>query len=431
MGAYCSPLHVLAQATSTSLDATPMNVSITGVDAGNKNTTEAFFNLTNLAPETNILSAKLSYVQSGTSTGQLKLINKYDFAVIDTKLLSSEGLVESIFFKDKVNEWVQNPSKNLGLFIQGSELANTAQINLLGLKLDITYELADTTAPTIANFTIIEMSSTSVSVAWQSDELTQATLEYGRTSLYGSTIAQDTFSFSGEVLVRELRAGSTYHFRLTLHDVADNETTSENKVLNLTQTSVQTSNASDQEMVSSDVLAAPRLLNAEYRQIEAGVFVIDLAWEASKSADIDGYILYRSAPDAGEMNEYKRLGRDTTRYSDEQILAGATYSYFVRGYKNKLITESSPTVSVSLPATDTGTIAGIDTHSSIASDKLALITASAGVVLFLCYIIFKRIESIRKQPHKTKLHNVLKDPEYYMNKFESTILQAKSGENLD
>lgn len=80
----------------------------------------------------------------------------------------------------------------------------------------------DTTAPTISDLTISEVSDTSVKITWTTDESADSVVEYGTTASYGSTKSDSTQTTSHLITLDSLSADTTYHYRVKSTDGSGN-----------------------------------------------------------------------------------------------------------------------------------------------------------------------------------------------------------------
>jgi hypothetical protein len=90
---------------------------------------------------------------------------------------------------------------------------------------------ADTTPPKISAISISNLTSTSVTISWRTDEKADSEVEYGFTTSYGLLSKYDTsLVVSHAVTVTALRPDATYHFRVLSRDAAGNLAASRDSV---------------------------------------------------------------------------------------------------------------------------------------------------------------------------------------------------------
>lgn len=83
----------------------------------------------------------------------------------------------------------------------------------------------DTTAPTISNVATTNVTSTSATITWTTDENSTSVVNYGLTNSYGASASSAANVTSHSVTFSNLSAGTTYHFRVSSTDAANNATT--------------------------------------------------------------------------------------------------------------------------------------------------------------------------------------------------------------
>jgi phosphodiesterase/alkaline phosphatase D-like protein len=86
---------------------------------------------------------------------------------------------------------------------------------------DFTFTTADTNAPTISGVVATDISATTTSIIWTSNEAATSLVEYGTTASYGSTTSHDTsLVASHRVRLTGLKSRTTYHYRVKSRDAA-------------------------------------------------------------------------------------------------------------------------------------------------------------------------------------------------------------------
>jgi uncharacterized delta-60 repeat protein len=86
-----------------------------------------------------------------------------------------------------------------------------------------TIPLADTTPPVISNVISSNISASSATISWDTNEATDSQIEYGTTASYASSTALDTsLVMHHSQILDGLAAGTTYHYRLKSKDAAGN-----------------------------------------------------------------------------------------------------------------------------------------------------------------------------------------------------------------
>lgn len=98
---------------------------------------------------------------------------------------------------------------------------------------------------------------------------------------------------------------------------------------------------------ASSSIVKPTNLKATYSESKAGV---ELTWTASATADIDGYIVFRSETQGKNHVQVGKTGKNGLTYLDQKSVAGKTYYYLVRAYKSSSQSASSNEAIVTVPA---------------------------------------------------------------------------------
>ena len=97
----------------------------------------------------------------------------------------------------------------------------------LAISNDFTFTTArDTQAPTISNITTTAITAKSAQIKWSTDELSDARIEYGTDSTaFTNSVLDTSFVTSHTVSLVNLKAYTTYYFRIIAHDLAGNQQT--------------------------------------------------------------------------------------------------------------------------------------------------------------------------------------------------------------
>ncbi|MCK5475193.1 MAG: fibronectin type III domain-containing protein, partial [Candidatus Pacebacteria bacterium] len=97
---------------------------------------------------------------------------------------------------------------------------------------------ADITPPIISNIEILNITSNSVQINFNTDENTTSYIEYGLTTSYGSQTETNTIGIMNyELEITGLSDNTTYNFKITSTDEASNTTQSTNQTFTTTQSS--------------------------------------------------------------------------------------------------------------------------------------------------------------------------------------------------
>jgi hypothetical protein len=86
---------------------------------------------------------------------------------------------------------------------------------------------ADKTAPIISDVSTSDITGSSASITWMTDEPATSQVEYGRTTSYGTiTTLDETLVTSHSLSLSELTPGTVYHYRVKSKDASENEAVS-------------------------------------------------------------------------------------------------------------------------------------------------------------------------------------------------------------
>lgn len=84
----------------------------------------------------------------------------------------------------------------------------------------------DTTAPIISNVQVINVSTSSATIVWDTNESSNSAVDYGLTTAYASgTVSDPGFVTSHSITLTNLSPGTIYHFQVSSSDAAANRAT--------------------------------------------------------------------------------------------------------------------------------------------------------------------------------------------------------------
>lgn len=109
-------------------------------------------------------------------------------------------------------------------------------------------------------------------------------------------------------------------------------------------TATDSSAATTPATTTTSSIEKPTQLKAEYSE------GAKLTWTASKTTDIDGYILFRSETTGKNYKKSGQTDKSTLIYTDKTAEAGKTYYYVARAYKGTGQSASSNEASLAIPA---------------------------------------------------------------------------------
>jgi hypothetical protein len=81
----------------------------------------------------------------------------------------------------------------------------------------------DISGPFIFNVAVSNITGSSATITWDTDENADSKVDYGLTSAYGSTVTDNSLVTSHSITLTGLSSGTTYHFRVRSADLAGNE----------------------------------------------------------------------------------------------------------------------------------------------------------------------------------------------------------------
>lgn len=407
--------------TIISIPFDPEDVSLQGRNKGSKLSAEISINLEELPPTAVVVNASMDYVQTGISAGLMRVLDKRSVSIVDSVALGQEGSKSTSRVDSLIQDWIKNPENNLGFIFQTSELEPDAEVGLGGLKLTLEYSVPDKTNPEITKLELAVINQSAVRLTWETNEPVVVFAEYGKTSNYDRKTEKSVeYKDSDVLLIEDLSSDLTYHLQFNATDTSGNTTRSQNMIF--------TTNSGDiSNQGSSSGLLAPRLLNSELRS-SSGRHVVDLAWSASGSEDIMGYLVYRNLGD-GPYSELSRLDKSVTRYSDTKAEPGALYNYYVVAYSGTEQSSKSPVITVEVPGSG---VLGLNTMFQEGNHTLAVFFMVSGLLILfgIFYFFRKKIQSNiaynEKLNRHQRLHNYLHDPEYYINGYEDAVIDKRS-----
>ncbi len=221
---------------------------------------------------------------------------------------------------------------------------------------DGTFTTSDVTAPQFSNITSTSVSTSSVTITWDTNELATRQVEYGLTTSYSaSTTLSTASSTSHSVTITGLTPATTYNYRVIGYDTSNNRANSSNNTFT-TQAAFAIQSATS--TVTSNTAAT-------------------ITWTTPQAGS--SYVAYglsstNLAATTSEADTSPRVTSHTVNLSG--LLPCTTYHYRVYSRNSDLVTASSV---VSSFVTDGGCTASSDTATTTES----LILASTGATLTL------------------------------------------------
>lgn len=180
----------------------------------------------------------------------------------------------------------------------------------------------DSTAPTVSNVQATNITATSATITWTTDEASSSTVDYGTSSSYGSTATGSGSTTTHSVNLTGLSAGTTYHYKVSSTDGNNNTGQSGDKTFTTSNTAPTVSSFS----ASPTSGTAPLTVNLSASGSDSDGYIAKYEW------DFDGDGVYDS--DTGA------IASATNIYS-----SAGTYSAKVR------VTDDGGATAVSSPVT--------------------------------------------------------------------------------
>ena len=410
---FIAVIPVYAETTAIDIGSDINEGYLKGTNVGNKLSFEIKFNLDQLPENANIISSQLTYSQSGISAGLVRFIDKYTTDTIDSRSLNSTDTQIISNIVPYLRRWQKSSSQNLGILASGATLAPDDDVTIRDFKLQIIYDLPDTTAPQIYSTQVAEFGATYARIVVETNELTSIAVSYGKTSLYDQSIRADNtiFNTKHEILLEQLVSGTTVHFKVTVTDSAGNKSSSNDLTFETT------SDSATQIITRIDTaLSAPQNLKADIVYATNSAH-ISLSWQSVPEQSVKGYTIYRAST-SGNTNglssgikykEYATIEDRNNTFVDYGVELGQKYFYYVRSYSENVISPKSASQSVDLPKS----IPNQSGNEPATTQILLIIVASAALILFAFYILIRLSRQIPNKQKNHKLVNVLKDPDFY------------------
>ena len=175
----------------------------------------------------------------------------------------------------------------------------------------------DTTPSTISSIKAVS-SQISATINWTTNEKSTSQVEYGLTTNYGIlTIKYTTLITSHSVALSNLKAGTTYHYRVISTDASNNSTTSTDHTF---------------KTISPDTTAPSTPTNIKANSVSSSQ--IKLTWTASTdNTGVTGYNIFRCTGTGSSCTPTIKIATSATNsYSDTGLTASTTYAYVVSAF---------------------------------------------------------------------------------------------------
>ena len=122
---------------------------------------------------------------------------------------------------------------------------------------------------------------------------------------------------------------------------------------------------------------------------------IKLSWKLSESTNIDGYKIFRSEQEKEGFTNIALAEKGIAEFTDETVVSGKTYYYFLRSYKGNAESESTTTIGLSSSLL-VQQAASTETKSNKITDKQLYLLLGAVTLLFAAFLLFYELNWKRK-----------------------------------
>jgi glucose/arabinose dehydrogenase/chitodextrinase len=168
----------------------------------------------------------------------------------------------------------------------------------------------DTTAPTISNRAVSNVTGSSATVTWTTNEVATSQADYGLTTSYGATTTLDaTLVTSHSVTISGLSPSTLYHYRIRTKDAAGNETVSSDGTFTTTATPDTTPPSVPTNLSATSISSTQ----------------INLTWTASTdNVAVTGYKVFRDGVQVATVT--------TPSFSNTGLTPSTPYTYAVSAF---------------------------------------------------------------------------------------------------
>lgn len=203
---------------------------------------------------------------------------------------------------------------------------------------DRTFQTLLPASPTIGNLAVTFITATSVRIGWTTSSPTDASIEYGPTTSYGSTVGDNLLTTGKLIQLNGLTKGATYHFRVSSTDAYSQSVTSTDQTFSTLPDTAPPTSVSDFTATSGDGEVA-------------------LTWTNPTEIDFQGVrILRKNDAYPANFNDGTIVYSGTgTSITDTGLLNGAMYYYGafafddVPNYASAAVATATPVSSVITP----------------------------------------------------------------------------------
>lgn len=212
--------------TQTAHAALTCTASVSPSSIAVSTTTEFTFTINNTSSVDDISWIKVTRPSSNFTLGGFTSLSGWGSSIASDTITLTYGTVgpeSSMSFGINVTSGSSEaPSANWTVQTSDNEDGADAVSCSGSLGTAISGAGADTTAPTISNIVVSNISDTQATISWTTDESATSVVDYGTTDEYGSSATGDTGT-SHSVAISSLTANTTYHYNVRSVDGSSNE----------------------------------------------------------------------------------------------------------------------------------------------------------------------------------------------------------------
>lgn len=179
-----------------------------------------------------------------------------------------------------------------------------------------TFTTTDETDPVISDIEVVDITTTSVRVTWETDESADSTVSYGLSTAYGDTAVDSSLATSHSILLTDLTSGTTYHLQVLSTDASSNQAFSSDQTF-----------TTDEDDPPSNVSSLSSV---------AGDAQLVISWTNPSDEDLEGILVllcedeYPSGPTDGDCTSVSTSL--TTSVTATGLVNGTTYYVGVFAY---------------------------------------------------------------------------------------------------
>ncbi len=232
------PGYVVEYGSSTPLDVSSKNVSITTVVNPTASSFTPADNATNVTANANLVIVFSTSITKGT--GSILLKKTSDDSTVETIDVTSSQVTGGGTATITINPNMTF-DENTGYYvtIPGTTFRDGSSNYYAGISTKTTWNFTtgDFTSPSLSSVTASSIGDTTTTITWTTNENASTRISYGLTDAYGTTTSETDTSprVTAHTVVRTgLLACTTYHYSVYSRDASSNTSTSEDKTFTTT-----------------------------------------------------------------------------------------------------------------------------------------------------------------------------------------------------